>query len=352
MDQLQRSRAGRLIRSIGRSNEAIIAVVIVALVLLVGLVDGRFWAVGTAFNVAHDTLETLVFALAFLVVLLIGGIDVSFDAVGIFAGYTVSLLALRGVFGGDIWLAFALAGAIGLGLGAINGLAVVGLRLPVLIATLATRSIYVGILLSFIGSRWFDFLPGDLGSFADIQLMRVPMGLASVGLTPLVLPVIVLCVVLWYVLSRTMFGKGLYAVGGDPESARRAGFPMTRLRIGALCLAGLLAGLGGMTHVTLIANANPYELVGSELKAIAAVVLGGASIFGGRGTVLGTALGAILIALINYSMVLLGIPTAWTQVVVGVFLLLGISAQLLRNRPLAARRFVAAGAVSGPAPST
>ena len=99
-----------------------------------------------------------------------------------------------------------------------------------------------------------------------------------------------------------------------------------------MALAGTLAGLAGMIHVALIANANPYELVGSELQPIAAVVLGGASIFGGRGSVLGTVLGAVLIALINYSMVLLGVPTAWTQVVVGAFLLLGISAQLLRRR--------------------
>ena len=321
-----------LTKARGRSNEGIILLVILTLVLFVGVVDSRFWALGSAFNIAHDTLEILVFALAFFVVLLIGGIDVSFDAVGIFAGYVVALLAVRGYFDGNIAFAFALAAAIGLGLGAVNGLAAVGLRLPVLIATLATRSIYVGVLLGIIGTKWYDFLPGDLGTFADIQLVRVPMGRASVGLHPLVIPVALLCVGLWFLLSHTMFGRGLYAIGGDSESARRAGFPVLRLRILAMALAGTLAGLAGMIHVALIANANPYELVGSELQPIAAVVLGGASIFGGRGSVLGTVLGAVLIALINYSMVLLGVPTAWTQVVVGAFLLLGISAQLLRRR--------------------
>lgn len=327
------SRCGGILRKArGPSNEGIVLLVIVALAVLVGTVDSRFWALGSVFNIARDTLDILPFALAVFVVLVIGGIDVSIYAVGVFAGYYVSLLAVHGFFDGNIAAAFAMAAAIGAGLGAINGAAVVALRLPVLIATLATRSIYVGILLGIIGSRVLGFLPGELGTFADNQLVRVPMGRSSVGLSPLVIPVALLCVALWLLLSRTMFGRGMYAIGGDAESARRAGFPVVRICILVLCLAGLVAGLGGMTHVALLGNANPYELVGSEMQAVAAVVLGGASIFGGRGSVLGTVLGAALIALINYSMISLGVPPAWTQVVIAVFLITGISGQLLRRR--------------------
>ena len=103
-----------LTKARGRSNEGIILLVILTLVLFVGVVDSRFWALGSAFNIAHDTLEILVFALAFFVVLLIGGIDVSFDAVGIFAGYVVALLAVRGYFDGNIALASSLRPRSGL----------------------------------------------------------------------------------------------------------------------------------------------------------------------------------------------------------------------------------------------
>ncbi|MGD0862917.1 MAG: ABC transporter permease [Candidatus Limnocylindrales bacterium] len=318
--------------TIGQSNEFVLVLVIVVLCLLVGLAERNFWNLGTAFDIARNSLETVVFALAFLVVLLVGGIDVSFDAIGIFSGYTAAWIAVSGYYDSDIILAFVLAGLIGLGLGAVNAVIVDRLRLPVLIATLATRSVFVGVLLTYIGAFWYNFLPGQLGDFHYWQVIRVPVGRGSTSLHPLVIPVLVLAVVLWLVLSRTMFGRGLYAVGGDAEAARRAGFPVRRLVFMALCLAGLLAGLGGMVHVSLGGNADPYELVGSELTPIAAVVLGGASIFGGKGTVLGTVLGAVLISLINYSMVSLGVPAAWTQVIVGLFILIAIASQLMRGR--------------------
>ncbi len=345
-----RDRFGRGLAAVARdaaqSSSALVLVVIVALTFVVGFVDSQFWSLATVFNVAHDSLETLVFALGFLLVLLTGGIDVSFDAVGIFAGYSVALLAMHGFFDGDVVMAFVLAALIGLALGAVNALAVVGLRLPALIATLGTRSIFTGVLLSFIGSNWINSLSGQLGGFADWQLVRVASGRASVGLHVLVIPAAILCVVLALVLGRTMLGRGLYAVGGDAESARRLGFPVGRLRASALLMAGGLAGVAGMIHVSLISYANPYDLVGFELSPIAAVILGGASIVGGRGSITGTVLGAILISLINYSLVLLGAPTTWDEVLVGAFILVGITAQLMRERSASAPRALVSSAAA------
>lgn len=315
-----------------QSHEFVLLLVIVALAILVGSVESTFWSLATAFSVARNSLVTAVFALAFFMILIVGGIDVSFAAIGIFSGYMAAKLAVLGYYNGGVLEAFVLAGFIGLLLGAVNATAVVGLRLPVLIATLATRSIFVGVLLTFVGSYWYNFLPGELGTFANAELVRVPMGRGSIGLHPLVIPVVILAIALSIILSRTMWGRGLYAMGGDAEAARRAGFPVRRLSATAICLAGVLAGLGGMVHVSLGGNANPYELVGGEMGAIAAVVLGGASIFGGKGTVLGAVLGAVLVTLIQFSMVSLGVPAAGSQIVVGMFLLIGISAQLMRRR--------------------
>jgi simple sugar transport system permease protein len=139
-----------------------------------------------------------------------------------------------------------------------------------------------------------------------------------------------------------MVGRSIYAIGGDAESARRAGIPVTAITVFIYLLVGLFAGFAGMMHVTHVGLANPYELVGGELDVIAAVVLGGASIFGGTGSVTGTVLGVVLISLVENSLILLGVPSTWQRAAVGMLLLVGITAQALsasagrRRRPAVA----------------
>lgn len=318
----------------GRNNEGLVAAAMALLALGVGAVDGRFWSLATLFNVFRDSFESLLFALGFLVVLLTGGIDVSFDAIGIFAGYTVAVLAARPWFAGHVLPAFLIGAAIGLALGAVNAAAIAALRLPVLIVTLGTRGVFAGFLLSVIGSNYVNALPGPLNAFPNMALARVSAGGGeSVGLHPLVVPIALLCVLLGWFLRSTLLGRGLYAVGGDPDAARRVGFPVPVIRAVALWLAGTLAGLAGVVHVTLLGYGNPFDLVGSELNVIAAVVLGGASIFGGQGSILGTILGVLFVSLISYSLILLGIPSTWQAVTVGILLVLGILAQTVTRRP-------------------
>lgn len=325
----------------GQNNEGLVAAVMGLLVVLVGMVDHQFWSLATVFNVLQNSLELLVFALGFLLVLLTGGIDVSFDAIGIFAGYTVAVLAGRGVFGGGIILAFAIAAVIGLGLGLVNAAIAAGLRLPVLIVTLGTRGLFTGILLTYIGSNYVNSLPGQLGSFGGANLFTVHVGGHLASLNVLAVPLAVVCLLLALLLRRTLLGRGLYAAGGNAEAARRVGFPVGLINGVALCLAGLLAGMAGVVHITLIGYGNPFDLVGQETNVIAAVVLGGASIFGGKGSLLGTVLGVLMISLINYSLVLLGIPSVWQQVAVGVLLVAGIGAQLASRRRAASAALVA-----------
>lgn len=322
----------------GANNEGFVLLAIILLCVVVGSVDTKFWSLGTAFNVLRNSYEDIVFALGFLLILLIGGIDVSFDAIGIFAGYSVAVLGAHG-FTGNLALTFAVAAGIGLCLGLVNAIAVGLLKLPVLIVTLGTRGIFVGVLLTYIGSNYVNSLPGSLGNFANLNLLRVnTTGHQSVGLHALIIPLALLCLLVAAVLRYTMFGRGVYALGAGEELARRAGFPVPRIKVVVFCTAGVLAGLAGMIHVSLIGYGDPQDLVGGELDIIAAVVLGGASIFGGRGSVLGTVLGVLLISLINYSLILLGIPSAWQNVAVGVLLLLGVILQIVGRRPPSANR--------------
>ncbi|MDD9205109.1 ABC transporter permease, partial [Georgenia sp. 10Sc9-8] len=127
-------------------------------------------------------------------------------------------------------------------------------------------------------------------------------------------------------------GRSMYAVGDNEEAAARLGVAVTRVRFTAFVLAGVLAGLGGMMSGALNRAADPFTIVGDEMDALAAVVLGGAAVTGGRGTVLGTVLGVLLITMVGASLVLVGIPSAWRQAFVGLFLLLGVGLPALRQR--------------------
>ncbi|PZG55551.1 ABC transporter permease [Spongiactinospora gelatinilytica] len=318
----------RLSRLRGENNEGLLAGLIILLVLMMGVVEPGFLGPATLTNVVRSLLVDLTFALGMLVVIISGGIDVSFTAIAIFSGYGVIVLMNDLGADGTVW-PFALAALAGAVLGGLNAAMVAGLRLPTLIVTLGTQGIVRGALIAFVGSQYLSNLPTGLESLARSDLFAVTTGGGTARMTLLALPVAVLCVLVALLLRSTMLGRSIYAIGGDVESARRVGIRVGRVQTFVYLFAGALAGFGGLMHVTLSRQANPYDLVGSELDVIAAVVIGGASIFGGRGSVLGTVLGVTLIAVINNSLVLLGVPSAWQRLAVGLLVLLGVGLQAL-----------------------
>jgi simple sugar transport system permease protein len=139
-------------------------------------------------------------------------------------------------------------------------------------------------------------------------------------------------IIVWLLLTYTMLGRGIYALGGAAEAAERAGFNVTRIQYFIYGFVGLLSGIAGLTFGALARQANPQDLVGTELNVIAAVVLGGAYLTGGRGTVLGTLLGVILVVIANSSLILIGVPTVWQRVVIGAIILIGTGIPAIRER--------------------
>ena len=313
----------------GRNNEGIVALTIVILALAVGTLNPGFLSLATVFNILRNSYETILFALGVMLILIMGGIDVSFDAIGIFAAYSIAALTAGGHLPGNIWLMFAISTLIGAGLGAVNALIVSLGNLSVLIVTLATRGIFFGLLLTFIGSNFINDLPDSVQSFSVDYLVRTHTATGEIaGLQMLVVPVAIVCVLIALGLRFTVIGRGIYAIGGSEEAARRAGFSVGLIKTIVFSCAGALAGAAGMVHVGLLGYANPQDIVGHELIVIAAVVLGGASIFGGRGSVAGTVLGVILIELIQYSLIILGVQSSWDHVAIGALLFVGIVFQL------------------------
>ena len=211
-------------------------------------------------------------------------------------------------------------------LGSINGVLAAWLKLPTLIITLATSSIYMGIMQGVLKCRVIAVMADPLERLSETYLFvaqNKESGLTS-PLPVLFLLLIAVILVVGVMLKYTMLGRSIYAFGGDPVSAQRAGFNTVFIQIFVFAFMGCLAGLGGMTRTVLTGSCQPTTLDGYEMTCIAAAVLGGTRLSGGVGTVKGSLLGVLLMMIVSNNLILLGIPTYWSKFVTGVFIILGI----------------------------
>ena len=315
-----------------RTPEAAIAGLLVVLAVGIGLANPAFWGWGNLFGLLRSATVTGTMALGVLLVLVAGGIDVSFPAFAAAAMY----LSVRAVsdWSWPVVTLLPVAAGIGLALGAANAALVHGLRLMPLIVTLGTGAVVRGFLLGVVGTSVVnvDRMPPAAIAFGRLALVRVQTEAGPAQLPVAVLAWAAAAVGTHVLLRHTVAGRGLYALGGDAEAARRVGFDVRGLKVLAFGLAGGLAGVAGLLHACLSWQASPREFIGLELDVLAAVVLGGASIFGGRGSVAGTVLGVLLLVLVNNSLILLGVPTTWQRVVVGAILIGAATAAALRER--------------------
>ncbi|SAK56250.1 monosaccharide-transporting ATPase [Caballeronia fortuita] len=317
-----RVRKGNLYAQLMRNPEWFTVGLIVVTCLVVGSINPRFFQFATLFDMLHSATTVSLFALGTLVVLASGGIDVSFTAIAALTMYSIT----KAVFA---WwpecpfVLILLAGAIGgVILGIINGMLVHRLKAPSLIVTIGTQYLFRGLLLTFVGTQFFMNIPHSMDTFGRLPLFfyHTSDGLRAV-LPVSVLALVIAAVVTWWLLNRTMMGRGVYAMGGSLAIAERLGYNLRAIHLFVFGYTGLLAGVAGILHVSTNRLANPFDLVGTELDVIAAVILGGARITGGTGTVVGTLLGVVLVTLINSVLILIGVPSTWQKVIIGAFIL-------------------------------
>lgn len=318
-----------------RRPELLTLALIVVFSLVVGLINPQFWSLKTITDTMRASLTTGIFALGVLLVLAAGGIDVSFTAIAIFSLYATTQLTLTYFSGIPFGLMVLIGMGIGLLLGLLNGFLVYRFKVPSLIVTIGTQYLFSGFLKAFIGSKHIMDIPLGLDSAGTMALFQATTVTGARISVPMLFLVLILAVfVTWFILNRTLLGRAVYAVGGSVPIAERLGFSVPSVMLFVFGYAGLLAGLGGILHGALNRQANPSDLVGSELNVIAAVVLGGARITGGTGTVLGTMLGVVLIELLTNNLILMGVPSTWQKVVIGAIILLasGVFAQRGQTR--------------------
>lgn len=323
-----------------RRPELLPLALLVATALVVGLLNPRFFQFATLLDLLHASTITGILACGVLVVLASGGIDVSFTAIAALTMYALTKAVFLWWPDAPFWL-IALAGMLaGLALGCINGLLVHSLDAPPLIVTIGTLYLFRGILLTFIGTNFFMNIPHAMDAFGQWALidLKTAEGLRVVLPVSFLILVAVASLSAW-ILNRTLIGRSVYALGGNPAIAARLGIDVFKVKLFVFGYAGLLAGLAGVLHVSNSRLANPFDLVGTELDVIAAVILGGARITGGTGTVTGTLLGVLLITLVKSVLILVGVSTTWQRVVVGGFILLAGILFVARRRNAQAAAF-------------
>jgi len=321
-----------------RRSETVIAGILLLAMVLIGTINPAFWQLDNLFSLMRSNVIIGIMAMGVLLVLISGGIDVSFPAFAVAAMYlTIKGMLALGYNG--VVLPLLAATLMGLAFGAVNGFFVYKFRMIPLIVTLGTSAMVRGFLLGVVGTSMINInkMPTALIDFARTDVVSVTKADGTTyGLTAMVLIYLGLALAMHLVLRHTMIGRSAYALGGDPEAARRAGFDLRKTIFFIYCVAGALAGFAGLLHSGMIWLANPRDFVGLELDVIAAVVLGGASIFGGRGSVLGTMLGVFMLVMVKNSLIIMRVDTTWQLVVVGLIVIAATALSAWRDRRRAA----------------
>ncbi len=300
-------------RSLIHSPLALPLAGLVVVSILMGFASDSFFSVSNILNVFRQVSVVAILAVGMTFVILTGGIDLSVGAVMALAGTMAAGLMVH--FGLPGWVGLLAGMVIGIGLGIFNGLLVAWGRMPAIIVTLATMGIARGIGLIYSGGYPISGLPSWISWF----------GVGRVGIVPVpVIITVVIYALAWVLLERTPFGRHVYAIGGNELAAKLSGVKTARVKLAVYAISGLTAGLAAVILTGRLMSGQPNAGVGFELDAIAAVVLGGTAIAGGRGLIIGTLIGAVLLGILSNGLNLMGINPYLQDIIRGFIILLAI----------------------------
>lgn len=280
-----------------------------ALTLLMALAAPQFFSTQNAFDIAANSAYVAIAACGMLCVVLIGQIDVS---VGAILAICCAITAALGKAGVSLAWLVPLAVLVGGALGAINGALVALLRVHSIVVTLGMLNVYRGLLIVGTQGIWITGLPPSFRFLGDGSIGPIPASLVVVA---------TVAALMWLLLTQLRAGREFYAVGSNAEAARLAGIVVPAVQVRAFALCGALTGLAAVAFAGRFGSVESNTGQGFELLVISAVVLGGADIFGGRGTLAGTVLGAVLVSTLGTVLIFLGVDAIWEQAVQGVAIL-------------------------------
>jgi len=309
---------------LSRSTWALIALLF-GLVIAISIAVPSFWGTDNLLNITRQMSINAIIAAGMTLVILTGGIDLSVGSVLAFVGIVTALALKAGV---PVPIGVLLGALIGAALGTMNGLLIAFGRLPPFVVTLAMMAVARSLTRVVTQNKSIYNLPSGLGLLSetlDVSVLRLSVQVP----VPFILTALVYGGS-YVVLTHYPLGRYIYAMGGNEEAARLSGVPINRVKITVYALCGALAGFAGVVAISRLAAADPTSGVMMELDAIAAVVIGGGSLMGGRGHIFGTIVGVVIIAVLHNVMTLLDINPDWQGTVLGAVILAAVLANKRR----------------------
>ena len=300
----------KAVKKISKSYEFMVLCVIVVLIIgLAAATKGKSIQLGNILDLMTNYSAYGVIAVGRLFVIISGGIDISFMAVGAVAQYLSALYMIHR--GGNFVMIYLIAIVTGTLLGFINAVLVNRLKAPTLIITIGTMNVIYGVMMKVTSGVRLHGFPEWFSKKVESSLFAVSVGtLAAV------------MVIAWFILKKTKMGRRVYAVGGNMEAAKRCGISVLQVHMFVYGFAGAMAAIGALINCYLSQQASIEALYGNEMDVLAMVVLGGVSLSGGKGSVSGTLLGIILVALLSNGMILVGVSSYWKDLVIGSVILI------------------------------
>lgn len=304
---------------------------LVLMVIALALMTDTFFTVDNSLNVLRQICVNLCLSIGMTMIILSGGVDLSVGSMLAFSGAVAAGLLKKGVAipGTDIFIEITTSGAIlagllmGTVLGWFNGFVITRFKLPPFVATLGMLSIARGLTMLWTKGHPITRLGDDFGYMGTGDPLGIPMPVWISGALVLVFVV---------VMKRTRFGRHVYAVGGNERAATLSGLNVNRIKLMVYTLGGALAGVAGLLVTARLDTAAPNAGMSYELDSIAAVVIGGTSLNGGRGTIMGTVLGCLIIGVLNNGLVLMEVSPFWQQVIKGAVILIAVAVDKLGDK--------------------
>ncbi|MCO6452017.1 MAG: ABC transporter permease [Caldilineales bacterium] len=325
-----RSKNGSLSRLLSNSGQTLsLALVLIALFIFFSLTTDAFMTQPNLINIMRQVSFTGITAVGAAMVLLIGGIDLSIGSVLAFTG----VIAAKAIIEAGLPPLVGIFAGIGAGMfvGLINGLIITRLHIPALITTLGTLTIVRGV--SFTLTSGLPVFGFPKEPFLGFQEGVQAVGKGYIGPIPVPVVLMIIIFILGFIfLYRTYFGRYIYAIGGNAETSRLSGIKVERMQLLVYTLAGLLTGVAGMIVMGRVNSGQPSIGVGFELEVITAVVLGGVSIAGGSGSLVGVILGVFIMGVLSNGLIILNVSEYNQMVVRGLVLLIAVGIDQLRIR--------------------
>ena len=310
------------LKKITSSREASLVIVLIVMLIIISIFSPSFLSPTNLGQIFRNNTLTMLMALGMLCVMLTAGIDISITSTLAFAGMSIGLLQKYDIIH-NTFILFVIGALIGLVCGFLNGFIIAKFKIAPIICTMGFMYVWRGMAYVISNNNWAS--GQDVSGFSDFGKD------GSVG--PYII-LIVAYVIFFIVMKWTKFGRSIYAVGSNPEAASISGINVERMLMSVYTIMGLLAGLAGVLSVSIYASAQPNMQYGKEMDVIAACVIGGVSMSGGRGSVVGTFLGALIISIIAKALPLVGIDAIAQNLIKGVIIVFVVILNVITQRTM------------------